>query len=484
MHRELPMFAPVSPATLAELQNLSHGELVGRVVSLLDCVARLTERVKELEAQVAKNSGNSSKPPSSDGLNKKPAPAPTGKPGGRKRGGQRGHPGSTLQQVSEPDEVVLHPLPELCDCGRPLHPVVAEIRQVFDIPPVSLQVTEHQTFKARCACGRCHRSAFPAEVAAPVQYGPAVKGLAVLLTQHHMMPFERTAELLSGLLGLTLSPATIEAFVIEAATRLSPTAGAIAAAVTVAPVINVDETGLRVAGKLKWLHVAVTQALAWMGVHDKRGIEAMTAFAILPEVTGVLVHDGWKPYETLAQCGHALCNAHILRDLTFIHEVYEQAWAKRMVDFLLSANETVRQAAGQALPQNQQLELREVYDRLVAEGWAANPPTPLLLTPRKGPPKKTPAENLLNRLQRQADQVLHFLRNPAVPFTNNLAERTVRMPKVKQKVAGCFRTLPGAQRFCTIRTYLVTLAKQGQNLLDALVSTMRGAVPQPDLSPG
>lgn len=478
------MSAPVSPTLLAGLQNLSHAELMGMVVSLVDPVARLTERVKELEAQLAKTRQNSSKPPASDGLNKKPAPAPTGKPGGGKRGGQQGHPGNTLKQVTEPDEVRQHALPEWCACGLPLKPVVAEIRQVFDIPLVSLQVMEPPTFRARCPCGRCHRSVFPAEVTAPVQYGPTVKALAVLLTQHHMLPFDRTAEWLSGLLGLTLSPATIEAFVIEAAGRLSETAGAIAAAVTVAPVIHVDETGRRVEGQLKWLHVAVTQALAWMGVHDKRGTEAMTAFGILPEVTGVLVHDGWKPDETFAQCGHALCNAHILRDLTFIHEVYGQAWAKGMMDFLLSANETVRQATGQPLPQEQQAVLREAYDRLVAEGWATHPPAPLPLKPRKGPAKKTPAQNLLNRLQRQANQVLHFLRNPAVPFTNNLAERTVRMPKVKQKVAGCFRTLPGAERFCTIRTYLVTLTKQGQNLLDALVATMRGTVPQPDLSLG
>lgn len=474
---------PVSPFSRAELQKLSHAELVELVLSLLECVARLTERVRELEAQVARNSGNSSKPPSSDGLKKKPAPAPTGKPGGRKRGGQPGHPGSTLKQVSMPDEVLRHALPEQCDCGRPLFPVVAEIRQVFDIPPVSPRITEHQTFKACCPCGRRHRSAFPAEVAAPVQYGPVLKALAVLLTQHHMLPFERTAELLSGLLGLTLSPATLEGFVIEAAARLSPTVRAIAAAVTAAPVINVDETGMRVAGKLKWLHVAVTQALAWMGIHARRGLEAMTAFGILSEVEGILVHDGWRPYETLNQCEHALCNAHILRDLTFIHEVFEQGWAKRMMDFLLGTNQLVRQAAGQPLPEDQQAEMRRTYDSLVAEGWAANPPAPLPPKARKGPAKKSPAVNLLNRLQQQASEVLHFLRNPAVPFTNNLAERTVRMPKVKQKVAGCFRTLPGAERFCTIRSYLVTLAKQGCNLLDALVSAMRGSVPQPDLSP-
>ena len=272
---------------------------------------------------------------------------------------------------------------------------------------------EHQTFKACCPCGRTYRSTFPAEVAAPVQYGPLLKALVVLLTQHHMLPFERTAELLFGLLGLTLSPATIETFVIEAASRLTPTVSAIAAAVTVAPVINVDETGMRVAGKLKWLHVAVTQALAWMGIHARRGLEAMTEFGILPKVEGILVHDGWKPYATLDQCEHALCNAHIVRDLTFVHEVFEQGWAKRMMDFLPATNKLVRQAAGQPLPEDRQAELRRTYDGIVA---------------------------------------------------------------------GCFRTLPGAERFCTIRSYLVTLSKQGCNLLDALVSTMRGTVPRPDLS--
>lgn len=479
----MPTPKPISPSSLAELQKLSHTELVGMVASLLDCVSRLTERVKELEAQVAKNSGNSSKPPSSDGLSKKPAPAPTDKPTGRKRGGQPGHPGNSLKKVSRPDEVVKHALPERCDCGLPLNPVVAEIRQVFDIPPVSLHVAEHQTFKVRCACGRCHRSAFPAEVTAPAQYGPSVKALAVLLTQHHMLPFKRTAELLSGLLGLSLSTATVEVFVIEAAGRLSVTVDAIAAAVTMAPVINADETGMRVEGKLKWLHVAVTKALAWIGVHDKRGTEAMAAFDILPKAKGVLIHDGLKAYETFAQCEHGLCNAHILRDLTFIHEVFEQGWAKRMIDFLLAANKVVRKAAGQFLPAKRQAELRRTYDRLVADGWAANPPTPLPLKPKKGRVKKTPAVNLLHRLQRQAGEVLHFIRNPAVPFTNNLAEQTVRMPKVKQKVAGCFRTMLGAQRFCTVRSYLVTMAKQGFNLLDALASTMRGTVPQPDFQP-
>lgn len=342
-----------------------------------------------------------------------------------------------------------------------------------------LEVTEHRTLEARCACGKVHRSAFPAEVPAPVQYGPQVKALAVYLTEHHMLPLERTARLLADCYGVPISAATVMSMIREAEERLAPTATRIGAALAQAPVAGADETGLRVAGKLHWLHTTVTEALTWMGLHARRGKEAFAAFGILTDFAGTLVHDGWHPYRDLS-CEHALCNAHHLRELTFVHEVCGQPWAARLIDCLLEANRQVLAAAEHRLPQEGIEAIRQQYEAILSEGEAANPPAPP--SGKRGRTRQSFPVNLLRRLRNHADDVLRFTRDPRVPFSNNLAEQAIRMPKVKQKVSGCFRTREGATAFCVIRSYLATLQKQGFDLLQSLVLSFQDNVPQPRLS--
>ena len=458
--------------------TLSFEILVSELERLREENAALRQKVQELEARLAKDSHNSSKPPSSDGFRK---PKSLRKPGERPRGGQPGHRGSTLRRVAQPDHVVEHPLPATCDaCGRALVGAVAgEVRQVFDLPPVRLEVTEHRTLESRCACGKAHRSVFPTTVVAPVQYGMQIKALAVYLTEHHMLPLERTAQLLGDCYDAPISAATVMTMIREAEERLAPTARRIGEALAQAPVAGADETGLRVAGKLHWLHTTVTEALTWMGLHTRRGKDAFTAFGILTDFAGTLVHDGWAPYRELS-CAHALCNAHHLRELTFVHEVCGQPWAGRLIDCLTEANRQVLARPDRELPQEDIVGIRRQYEAILSEGEAVNPPAPP--SGKRGRTRQSFPVNLLRRLRDHADDVLRFTRDPHVPFSNNLAEQAIRMPKVKQKVSGCFRTAEGATAFCTIRSYLATLQKQGFNLLQSLVLSFQGNVPQPRLT--
>jgi len=478
--------------TLPDLTGLSHAQKDEVIHALWDLVTALRQEVVELKAEVAslkaevsdlrgqlaKNSRNSSIPSSAEGLKKTKS---LRKKGTRPPGGQPGHLGSTLQQTAHPDHVVDHPLPSVCDaCGAALTGAnTTEARQVFDLPPVAMEVTEHRIHQLRCTCGKIHRSEFPVDVAAPVQYGPGVKALAVYLTQHHMLPVARTAQLLSDLYGLSISAGTVQAMIGEAGTRLTPTVERIAEAVAQAKVAGADESGYRVAGKLNWLHTAVTEALTWMGLHAKRGKIAFESFGLLYRLKGTLVHDGWASYQEL-DCTHALCNAHHLRELTFVHEECRQPWAKRMIDLLVAAHHETVVAQGQRLAEMRIQTIRAAYESVLTEGEAANPAQPA--SGKRGRTAQSVPFNLWRRLRDHADDVLRFTTDPLVPFSNNLAEQAIRMPKVKHKVAGCFRTTAGAQAFCTIRSYLATLQKQHFDLFSSLVQAFQGNVPQPRFS--
>ena len=315
-----------------DLENLSVGEkdqLIRELRMLVrDLSAQVTVlqlKVTELEVRLAINSRNSSKPPSSDGL-AKPKPKSLRKRGERPTGGQKGHKGHALKRVAEPDRIVTHFPPSHCEvCHRPLPEAsVVESRQVFDLPPLRFEVTEHRVLASRCACGKICRGDFPAGISSPVQYGPAAMAAAVHLTHHHMMPVQRTAALLGDFFGLPMAEATVLAACEEARSRLQPTVDSIGAALRVTEVVHADETGLCVAGSLHWMHVLATAMLTWVGCHAKRGREAFDAFAILPYFAGALLHDGWKPYRELL-CKHGLCNAHHLRELTYVFEELGQA---------------------------------------------------------------------------------------------------------------------------------------------------------------
>ena len=454
---------------LPDLTKLSHEQKDELIRLLWPMIEELKARVAELEARLAKDSHNSHKPPSSDGLKKTRSQRESS---GKAPGGQAGHPGHGLKRVSTPDAVIEHRLPEHCACGARLAPALAcERRQVFDIPVAHFAVTEHRTWAAHCRCGREHHSAFPDGVDQWVQYGPNVKALAVHLAQGQLLPLARTAQLIEQLYGLPLSAATVHAWIGEAARRLAPDVDRIAQALIQAPVAHADESGLRVAARLAWLHTVADDTLTWYGVHAKRGAPAMQAQGILPKRHGVLVHDCWGPYWQMPG-EHALCNAHLIRELVFIHETTALAWPQRLIRHLRRARDHCEAARRNGLPAleprlRQRLERR--YHSLLTEAQACHPAQARAL-PRRGRIKQTAAFNLVRRLTEHADAVLRFVADLAVPFTNNLGERAMRMPKVKQKISGGFRTLKGAQDFCTIRSYLDTLHKQGHNVFDALRS--------------
>ena len=477
---------------LSRLSDSQKDELILLLWSMLQTqggqFAALQSQVAELQSRLNKNSRNSSKPPSSDGLNK-PAPKSLRVSGEKPTGGQKGHPGRTLCQATQPDIIVVHDVPDQCQvCQRDLaFSYVGETRQVFDLPSLRFEVTEHHAMQAICSCGHLHAGEFPVGVNAAVQYGPRAQAAMVHLNQNHAVSIQRTAALMKDLFGLPLSEATVVNAALAGAQILRPTVQSIGQGAIHSAVVHADESGMRVAKKLHWLHVLATDKLSWIACHPKRGTEAFNALALLKQFQGVLVHDGWVPYKALL-CQHALCNAHHLRELTYLLEEQGQAWAGDMIELLTHANhlDNVNCADGQSPNyngskyQSQVRDLRHLYDAILAQAHADNPIA--LSSGKRGRPKQSKATNLIGRLRDYSDDVCRFMTQPNVPFTNNLAEQTVRMPKVKQKVSGCFRTLQGAQTYCVIRSYAATMQKQGANVFESLVAAFNGAPPQPSFA--
>src|SRR5260221_3323675 len=400
---------------------------------LREQVAVLLAQLQELEAQRAKDSHNSSKPPSSDGVRRKTKRLR--KPSGKKAGGQLGHRGDALHLVAVPDAAV-EQHPAVCtQCQRPLldgAPVVLrERRQVHELPLVRLVVREYQALHVRCPhCQHINVGTFPAAVPSRAQYGPQVRALAVYLVEEQLIPLGRVQQLLADLFGARLARGTLVNWVQQAAQSLEPLEAQLVAALRRAPVLHNDETGVRRAGKLAWVHVASTQRLTHYAVHTKRGSEATDAIGILPNYVGVSVHDGWKPYGQYRTCRHALCNIHHLRELTFVEEEYAQRWAKELKDLLRAMRTTADQARAQGqrhLPATQREPFLTRYRALLAAGLAANPPPDQHRRPSQhGRLAQSPVRNLLERLLLRHDQVLAFFDDLAIPFDNNQAERDLR----------------------------------------------------------
>lgn len=471
---------------LPDLSRLSESdkdnlivELWSQMAGMKKLILDLQVQVEELQGRLAKNSRNSSKPPSSDGLNK-PAPKSLREAGQRPSGGQKGHPGRTLKKVAKPDKTVRHEPPGQCDaCGRALsEQAVIDSRQVFDLPPLRFEVTEHQVLQAQCTCGKVHRGEFPEGVSAPVQYGPQALAAMVHMSQHHMLPAWRTAGLMGDFFDLPMSDATVLSAVSQAAERLQPTVQAIGQALIKAPIAHADETGLRVNKTLHWMHVLASASLTWLGPHAKRGKEAFDALGLLPLFMGTLIHDGWAPYRALA-CKHGLCNAHHLRELVYVDEQLKQGWAREMIELLVAASREVALTA-QPLARKRQAHYLWAYRAILVKGKTLNPLQPP--SGRRGRTKQSKATNLLTRLRTQAADVWRFMTDAGVPFSNNIAEQAVRMPKVKQKISGCFRSVRGAEAFCTIRSYAATMHKQGANIFHCLALVFQGKTPQPRLT--
>jgi transposase len=472
---------------LPNLSQLNHSQKDELIRLLWTTLEGQVKQIAQLQSRLNMNSRNSSKPPSSDGLNK-PAPKSLRVAGQNPTGGQKGHPGRTLSQAAEPDKVVVHSVPDQCQaCQRKLpFAYVSETRQVFDLPVLQFEVTEHHAMQAICSCGHVHTAQFPAGVRSAVQYGPRAQAAMVHLNLNHAVSVQRTAVLMKDFFGLSVSQATVVKAAQTGAGILQPTVQTIGQGVVNSAVAHADESGLRVARTLHWLHVLATDTLSWVGCHPKRGGEAFESLALLQQFKGVLVHDGWLPYKAL-ECQHALCNQHHLRELTYLLEEQGQAWAGDMIELLTHANhqDNLNCADAKTLNydsqkyQSEVRDLRELYEAILGQAQTDNPIAPS--TGKRGRPKQSKATNLIGRLRDYSDDVWRFMTQPNVPFTNNLAEQAVRMPKVKQKVSGCFRTLQGAKNYCVIRSYCATMHKQGANVFEALVDAFKGAPPQPSL---
>ena len=457
--------------------ELSREDLWAMILELREVIAQQSKRIQALEDQIAKNSGNSGKPPSSDGLKKK-ATSQRQK-GKRKSGGQKGHKGHTLEMVTHPDHSVSHTLTTCPHCQTDVSAVSVERvekRQVFDLPEVRLEVTEHQGEVKTCpCCGEKAKARFPEGVDHAVQYGTRIKAQAVYLNTYQLLPLARIGELFGDFYGHSPSEALILGALEQTQRQIQPALAAIEALLVESDVVHNDETGMRVEGKLQWLHVTSTEKLTAYTVHQKRGQEAMREIGILPRFNGVSVHDGWASYFQF-DCDHALCNAHHLRELRFIEEQYQQTWASDMAQLLRDAKQEVAACPDDqaALAPDRVADYHRAYDHLLQQGFLANPPPETPPPKKRGPKKQSPPKNLLDRLQKYQPQTLAFISDFRIPFDNNLAERDVRMMKVKQKVSGTFRTQQGAEMFCDLRAYISTTRKQGQRVIHALHHALLG----------
>ena len=473
-------------------------ELEDRFTSRLN---ELESRLLQISVQLSRDSHNSSKPPSSDGLRKKPAPQNLRTKSGKSSGGQPNHRGVTLcltDALCDPLALAetVSRFPSVCsECHNSLDGVASdgfERRQVYDLPPLALQITEHRAYRTVCPhCNVRNRASFPPEVTQPVQYGPHVKALCVYLQEYQLLPYARTQELLSDLFGCSLCEGTLGNSLATCYARLAPVESAIKAALQSGEVGHFDETGVRIEGKLHWLHSASTAALTFYAAHAKRGKEATDAIGVLPAFTGTAVHDAYATYFGY-DCAHALCNAHLLRELIGLSEEAKQqspspspGWPSKLIDLLMRGKQHVENAQSQGKKHlsTEVLNTFETqYDALVTEGKEANPPAPP--SEKRGRTRQSPAYNLLERLRQHRESVLAFLYHFKVPFDNNQAERDLRMTKVRQKISGCFRSAEGARIFCRIRGYISTLRKQGKHVLTALQNVFQGNPTMPDLLPG
>lgn len=454
---------------------------------LLAIIAKLERRIEELEARLGMNSRNSSKPPSSDGY-QKPAPRSLREKSGRRPGGQAGHKGETLEMSETPDKVIVHRVTRCATCGESLEGVVAadvERRQVFDLPPRTPEVVEHRAETAVCpACGHRTTAAFPEEVMASAQYGINLRSIAVYLQQYQLLPFDRTSELMRDLFSVPISTGTLANAIMDCADAVEAPVEKIREMIQGSPVAHFDESGVAVNGALAWCHVASTEYATHYTLHPKRGAEAMNEIGILPAFGGRAIHDCLRSYFDY-DCEHGLCNAHLLRELVFLHEMLHQRWAKKMIGFLIAIKTAVekKKLRPGRFTEEQLQRIERRYERILRRGDAEMPrPDPNIR--KRGRPKKGKARNLLERFENHRNAILAFLYDFRVPFDNNLAERDIRMIKLKQKISGTFRSVEGGSAFCRIRSYISTARKNAVGIIDAINSAFAGHPFIPSPSPG
>lgn len=474
----------ISPQQVLDICK-GDAEIAGHFQSLLtiiqkqsEQIAKLEARVQELERQLGKNSQNSSKPPSSDGLRKKPN---SRQPGGKK-GAPKGHPGYTLHANDTPDEVILHPLISCAHCSASLENVeriAYERRQVFNLPAPRVFTTEHRV-ETKC-CPYCHvtqSSSFPTAVKAPVQYGESFAAWTVYLSNYHMLPLERIAQFFQDLTGYHPSEATLLSQLNTMYHALEPAETLIRERLLSSPVVHCDETGVRVNGKGQWIHTASNTQWTLLYAHQSRGGKAMDEMNIMPHYKGYLVHDCYKAYfKEKYEFRHVLCNAHLLRDCEEIAQFDHHQWPVKMKTLLQECWKLTREARDQDTPLKESVirEWEQKYDEILEQGrveWSKDA-VPVKTGPR-GRKSKSKAANLGHRFLDHKSAIIGFLRDACIPFDNNQAERDIRMVKVKAKVSGMFRTELGAQQFARARSFISTLRKQNLSILNSLSAALRG----------
>jgi transposase len=481
-YEQLVALVAAQERLVVQLQ-VRNAEQEARIAEQDARIAEQDARIAELERQLAASSRNSSKPPSTDGLGK-PAPKSLRGRSGRKPGGQPGREGRTLRQVAAPDEVVVHEPAACGGCGVGLpagggQPVKVARRQVFDIPKITVRVVEHRLMSHRCACGQVTQGAGPAGVTAPTQYGPHAAAIAVYLCLGQHLPVARTASLLTDLFGTPMSTGTVAAWTTRAAAGLEPFTAAAVTALAQGELVHVDETGLRVAGRLHWLHVACSALFTVLFCSAKRGKPAIDGVGVLPGFTGIAVHDAFAPYARYTAATHALCCAHLLRELIAVVDHHraqpphsdagvpaDWCWATQVIDALL-ALKAVSDTGSLPDPDVLTAHRRMIVSAALI-GAAADTSPPGAVGQRH--------RALARRIHRRIDDYLRFATDPRVPFDNNQAERDIRMAKIKQKVSGGMRTPAGAQDFAAMRSYLSTAAKHGRRPFDALTELTSGNV--------
>jgi len=433
---------------------------------LRSLVASMTARITELEARLNKNSRNSNRPPSSDGP-RKGGPKNSRVPSGKPSGGQPGHEGSTKGLSPAPDTVIeLKPKNE-CECGGKIvvQTDAFTVRQVTDVLPATVITVEYRAEEGVCAkCGKVHRASFPEGVCGTASYGGNIQAIATYLTNYQLLPLKRTTELINDLFGLKISQGMVVNAGQEAYDKLGGAEIGIRRELLGSDVVHFDETGMRVGGKTQWLHSAGTQGATLYGIHEKRGYEAMDAIGILPDFTGTAIHDHWKSYYHYSNCAHGECNEHHLRALKYLYEDLGVGWAFEMACLLLRIKEHIGLSkcfGADRLEQGDIEEYQQAYRKIVNSADQS---------------EESPAEarRLAKRLAEYEQETLLFMLDFDVPFTNNLAERDVRMPKAKQKISGCFRSGSGAKVFARTRSFISTVKKKGKSTFEGLVSVFNG----------
>ncbi len=439
--------------------------------TMLATIQMLVLIIKLMTDKLGLNSRNSSQSPSTD-LNRKKIAKKTSS---RKAGGQKGHEGTRLEPIDDPDVTEYIPFDTSKNPSEHYTDSGVEKRQVVDIH-ISRIVTEYQAQVVTDAKGKRWVAPFPNGVTQPIQYGNSIKAQSVYYSLYQLIPYERLQSLFHEIYGIPISMGTLYNFNQEAFKQLSTFESIVKQVLINEDCIHVDETGVNIGGKRVWLHDASNSLWTLFQAHSKRGKEAMDDRGILPHFKGVLCHDHWKPYYKF-DCLHALCNAHHLRELTYAYEQDNQQWAKDMYDFLIHANQVVNEAGGSLDPPTLALNLkryRTILEQAQLECPIIQPPPN---AKKRGRTKQTKSRNLLQRLVDFEDDVLRFMSDNNVPFTNNQGERDIRMTKVQQKISGCFRSQQGADNFCLVRSYLSTCRKHNVGEGDALKMLFDGVMP-------